>query len=66
MFELFIIDQETADMISAGTPGHEIRQAARSRGMKSLFGDALEKVRAGVTTFSEVRRTVPYRILMEP
>ena len=31
-----------------------------------LFGDALEKVRAGITTFSEVRRTVPYRILMEP
>jgi general secretion pathway protein E/type IV pilus assembly protein PilB len=66
MFELFIVDQEMADMMSDGTPGHEIRQVARRRGMRSLFGDALEKVRAGITTFSEVRRTVPYRILMEP
>ena len=28
--------------------------------------DKGDPVTAGVTTFSEVRRTVPYRILMEP
>ncbi len=65
IFELFVVDQEMADLVSAGTPGHEIRRTARLRGMQSLFGDAVEKVRAGITTFGEVRRAVPYRILTE-
>jgi hypothetical protein len=31
-----------------------------------LFDDALDKVKAGITTFSELRRNVPYRIITEP
>ena len=66
IYELFVVNQEAADLISAKTPGHEIRQFAREQGMRSLFDDALDKVKAGITTFSELRRNVPYRIITEP
>ena len=52
-------------MISAEAPSHKLRQFARQQGMRSLFDDALSKVKAGITAFSELRRTVPYRIITE-
>ncbi|MCP4692756.1 MAG: type II/IV secretion system protein [Desulfobacterales bacterium] len=66
IYELFISSREIADMISTNAHGHEIRQFAKQHGMRSLFDDALSKVKAGITTFSELRRTVPYQIINEP
>jgi general secretion pathway protein E len=66
LFELFAVDQEIADMIAADLPSNKIRRSAREKGMTTLFDDALDKVRAGKTSFSELRRAVPYRIIIEP
>ena len=52
-------------MIAHGAPAHKVRAAARQRGMVSLFEDALDKVRAGVTTLSELRRKVSHRSISE-
>ncbi|MFC1812494.1 GspE/PulE family protein [Thermodesulfobacteriota bacterium] len=66
IYEFFFNSQEIADMISADVLGHKIRQFAKARGMRSLFDDALNKIKAGITTFSELQRTVPYEIINEP
>ena len=66
IFELFVNNQEVADMISADAPDYKIRQFVRQQGMSSMFDDALSKIKAGITTFDELRRTVPYQIINEP
>ena len=65
LYELFVVDEATADLISRRTPAFEIRRYARERGMRSLFDDALVKVRAGLTTLDEVRARVPHRMIIE-
>jgi type II secretory ATPase GspE/PulE/Tfp pilus assembly ATPase PilB-like protein len=66
VFELFVNHQEIADMISDDAPDYKIRQFARQKGMSSMFDDAFSKMKAGITTFAELRRTVPYQIINEP
>lgn len=63
VYELFIPDEEIADLITAGMPIQEIRRRAREKGMKTLLDDALRKARAGVTSLAEILRVVPYRIV---
>ena len=63
LFELLLVDTQIQDMITRRCAPYELREAARERGMVSLFEDALAKVRAGVTTFAELRRRVPHRII---
>jgi len=63
IYELFVNNQEIADMISENVLDHKIRQFVKQGGMRSLFDDALNKVKAGITTFSELQRTVPYQII---
>ena len=65
LFELFVVDHNTQDMIAQGAPAHVVRAAARERGMVTIFQDGLTKVRAGVTTFAELRRRVPHRSISE-
>jgi type II secretory ATPase GspE/PulE/Tfp pilus assembly ATPase PilB-like protein len=65
IFELFVADSHTADLIADATPVHELRRHARTQGMRSLLDDALEKARAGVIPLSEVLRAVPYRMLQD-
>ncbi|HVS62653.1 MAG TPA: GspE/PulE family protein [Thermoanaerobaculia bacterium] len=62
VFELLVVDGELAHRIAAGEPPHRLRQAARERGLRTLLDDALDKVRAGKTTLSEVARHVPYAL----
>jgi len=66
IYEFFVNTQEIADMISADVLGHKIRLFAKQRGMWSLFDDALNKIKAGITTFPELQRSVPYQIINEP
>jgi len=65
LYELFIVDETTADLIGRGTPAFELRRFARKLGMRSLFDDALDKLRAGLTTLDEVRQRVPHRMILE-
>ena len=44
------------DKISAGAPLNDIREHARTSGMKPLRVDGIEKVKAGITTLEEVYR----------
>jgi type II secretory ATPase GspE/PulE/Tfp pilus assembly ATPase PilB-like protein len=63
IYELFVPDAELADLIADGTALHNLREIAVQKGMRTLREDALAKARAGLTSLSEVLRTVPYRIL---
>ena len=63
VYELFVPDEDLADLIAHGEPPNRLRAAARERGMRSLLDDALAKARAGSVPLSEILRAVPYRIL---
>jgi type II secretory ATPase GspE/PulE/Tfp pilus assembly ATPase PilB-like protein len=63
VYELFVPDEELADMIAHGEPAHRLRANARTKGMRTLLDDAFAKARAGLVPLSEILRAVPYRIL---
>lgn len=54
--ELFIPDDDIHDKITQGETLKAVRQAAVQKGMKPLYLDGLEKVRAGITTIDEILR----------
>ena len=51
--EVLVLTPEIHKLISANAPSEGIRQAAIAAGMKTMREDAMEKVRAGVTTMEE-------------
>ncbi len=54
--ELFIPDDDIHDKITQGETLKAVRQAAVQKGMKPLYLDGLEKVRAGISTIDEILR----------
>ena len=56
LYEVMEIDDEMREMILAGASAFELRQRAIQKGMMSLRGSGLEKIRQGVTTIDEVVR----------
>ncbi len=56
IFELLVIDDDIRRLILKRSDSNLIREAARQKGMRTLLEDGIEKVRAGITTFSEVLR----------
>jgi type IV pilus assembly protein PilB len=56
IYELLVPDDALIDRISQGAPLNEIREMARKTGVKTLRGDGIEKVKAGITTLEEVYR----------
>ncbi|MDT9000921.1 GspE/PulE family protein [Paucibacter sp. APW11] len=54
--ELLKLDDGLRDLIAARAPMSQIKEAARSRGMKPLRAMALDCVRRGETTFEELER----------
>lgn len=56
IFELLIVDDEIRRMILRGSDANQLRERARSNGMKSLLEDGIEKVKRGLTTIAEVLR----------
>lgn len=64
IYELFIPDDEIADMITSEQSVHIIRRRAIEKGMRSLLNDALDKARQGIIPLSEILRAVPYRIIL--
>ncbi len=56
IFELLLVDDDIRTLILRSSDSNQIREAARMHGMKTLFEDGAEKVKAGLTTLSEVLR----------
>lgn len=58
LHEILRVDKNLRSLILTSRDLDEIRTVARDAGLKTLADDALEKVRAGVTTLAEVRRVL--------
>ena len=58
LHEILRVDKNMRSLILNSRDLDEIRTAALEAGLKTLEDDALEKVRAGLTTLSEVRRVL--------
>jgi type IV pilus assembly protein PilB len=53
---LLSLSDRVRELILEKKPSSEIRRVAREEGMVSLRESALEKVRAGITTFKEINK----------
>src|SRR5581483_5073283 len=60
IYEILLLDEQVRSAMRNGVRDEEIRNRARSGGMKLMQEDALEKVKQGVTTLEEVLRGVPF------
>ena len=56
IFELLVLDESIRKMINDKASTDEIRKYAVNHGMKTLYADGLEKIKAGVTALDEVLR----------
>jgi type IV pilus assembly protein PilB len=56
LYEVMPIDDELREMVLAGASAFELRQRSIQKGMISLRGSGLEKIRQGITTVDEVVR----------
>jgi general secretion pathway protein E len=56
IFELLFIDDDIRKLILRNADSNQIRKEARTHGMKTLLEDGAEKVKAGITTLSEILR----------
>ncbi|HEV7300394.1 MAG TPA: GspE/PulE family protein [Tepidisphaeraceae bacterium] len=56
IYELLVIDGDVQDRISNGAPLNELRDLAKTAGMRTLRSDGMDKVKAGITTLDEVYR----------
>lgn len=57
IFELMVVDGELRSAINAGRTSQEIEAIARKHGMTGIFEDGMLKVKAGLTTEEEVKRS---------
>lgn len=56
IFELLLIDDDIRKLILKNADSNQIRELAKKHGMRTLLEDGAEKIKAGITTFSEVLR----------
>lgn len=56
IFELFVIDDDARRLILTAADSNQLREMATQHGMRTLLQDGAEKIKAGVTTLSEVLR----------
>ncbi len=57
--ELLLVTDEIRDLIARRSPEHQVREAARQAGMRSLMEDGVDKAAQGLTTLEEVLRVAP-------
>ena len=55
-YELLTVTEELRKLILKSADANQLRDMARHEGMITLLEDGVEKIRAGVTTLSEVFR----------
>ena len=60
IYEILVLDEQMRAAVRSGMRDEEIRNMARSGGMRLMQEDALEKVKLGLTTLEEVLRVVPF------
>jgi type IV pilus assembly protein PilB len=60
VFEILMFDEQIRSSIRSGCRPEELRALARSNGMKTIQEDALDKVRAGLTTLPELLRVISF------
>ena len=60
VYEVLVMDEVINEAIASGARDEQIRNLARSLGMKFMAEDALQKVVGGMTTLQEVLRVVPF------
>jgi type IV pilus assembly protein PilB len=58
LFEILELNDELRELIAQGAPDSAVRLAALDLGMRSMADDGIQKVLAGVTTWSEIHRVV--------
>lgn len=58
IFELLVIDDDIRKLILNNADSNQIRETARKKGMRTLLEDGAEKIKAGITTLSEVLRVI--------
>lgn len=58
--ELLTINEAMRNMIRSGESIDAIREHARLRGMRLMYEDGIAKVQAGLTTYDEILRIVPF------
>ena len=56
LYEVMVVDDELRELILSGASSIELREKAVERGMMTLRGSGLTKIRDGVTTIEEVVR----------
>jgi len=56
IFELMVMSNKIRELAFQGAATQDIRRAAVSQGMRTMFDDGVQKVLRGVTTFDEVFR----------
>ncbi|GAB4420312.1 MAG: type II secretion system ATPase GspE [Thermodesulfovibrionales bacterium] len=56
IFELLVVDDDIRRLILKNADSNQIREAARQQGMRTLLDNGAEKIKAGITTLSEVLR----------
>jgi type IV pilus assembly protein PilB len=60
IYEILLLDEQIRSAMRNGVRDEEIRNLARSGGMRLMQEDALDKVKQGMTTLEEVLRVVPF------
>jgi len=60
IYEMLIVDEQVRGSIRTGIRDDEVRNLARSGGMRLMQEDALEKVKQGITTLDEVMRVISF------
>lgn len=58
--EIMVVDHELRNVILKGGNPEEIREAVKQSGGVSMWSDGMQKVKAGMTTPSEVLRNILY------
>jgi type II secretory ATPase GspE/PulE/Tfp pilus assembly ATPase PilB-like protein len=56
LYEILVIDEDLSRGISQGTDLDGLRKIAERKGFQNMYADGLDKVREGITTYSEVVR----------
>ena len=56
IYELLVPDDSMIEQINQGATLNELRENAKKKGMTTLRGDGMEKVKAGITTLDEIYR----------
>jgi general secretion pathway protein E len=58
IFELLVVDDDIRKSVLKNADSNELRSIAREHGMRTLLKDGSDKVKAGITTITEVLRVI--------